>query len=268
MKFDERRPKGRADAPVVAVDSESRTAEARTAEARTQDRVCRAVLESGPITAAELATALGLTTAAVRRHLDALLDQGLVTGREAPAGAPRGRGRPAKLFVLSDAGHATLATGYDDLATQALRHLSDVAGPDAVRRFATERLATFEARYRPVVDAAGPDPRARAAALAAALSADGFAASTRGLALAGAPAPVSSSGGAQLCQGHCPVQHAAREFPEFCEVETDTFSRLLGVHVQRLATLAHGEHVCTTHVPGPTAAPGSTDRSNQRSDER
>ena len=45
------------------------------------------------------------------------------------------------------------------------------------------------------------------------------------------------------------MQHVAREFPQLCEAETEAFSRLLGVHVQRLATLAHGEHVCTTHVP-------------------
>jgi hypothetical protein len=45
------------------------------------------------------------------------------------------------------------------------------------------------------------------------------------------------------------VQHVAAEFPQFCDAETDAFSRLLGVHVQRLATLAHGEHVCTTFIP-------------------
>jgi hypothetical protein len=45
------------------------------------------------------------------------------------------------------------------------------------------------------------------------------------------------------------VQHVAAEFPAFCEAETDAFSRLLGVHVQRLATLAGGHHVCTTFVP-------------------
>jgi len=55
--------------------------------------------------------------------------------------------------------------------------------------------------------------------------------------------------GVQLCQGHCPVQQVAAEFPAFCEAETDAFSRLLGVHVQRLATLAGGHHVCTTFVP-------------------
>jgi hypothetical protein len=79
--------------------------------------------------------------------------------------------------------------------------------------------------------------------LVEALSEDGFAATAR---------PVGSSGGltgVQLCQGHCPVQHVAEEFPQFCEAETDAFSRLLGVHVQRLATLAGGHHVCTTFIP-------------------
>lgn len=237
-------------------------------EERTRDRVCRQVLEAGPISAADLARTLRLTSAAVRRHLDVLLEQGLVGTREASAGGQRGRGRPARLFVLTDAGHAAMETGYDDLATQALRYLAVVAGPDAVRRFATERLVAAEDRYRPFVEAVGEDPLVRAEALAVALSADGFAASTRALGVGGV------SIGIQLCQGHCPVQHVAREFPELCEAETDIFSRLLGVHVQRLATLAHGEHVCTTHVPRsgligamPVSAPARGFQS-QRSDER
>jgi predicted ArsR family transcriptional regulator len=213
-------------------------------EERTRDRVCREVLAQGPVAAAQLARTLGLTPAAVRRHLDVLLEQGLVAVREVQPPGQRGRGRPARQFVLTDAGHAAMTTEYDDLAAQALRYLADVAGPDAVRRFAQERLVDVEARYRPALDAAGPDPLRRAQALAVVLSADGFAASTRALEIGGATI------GTQLCQGHCPVQHVAREFPELCEAETDAFSRLLGVHVQRLATLAHGEHVCTTHVPG------------------
>jgi predicted ArsR family transcriptional regulator len=125
----------------------------------------------------------------------------------------------------------------------ALTFLAEVAGKDAVRRFATARVADLESRYAPVVSAAGESPALRAEALAAALSADGFAASTR-------PATAGSVRiGTQLCQGHCPVQSVAAEFPQLCEAETAAFSRLLGAHVQRLATLAHGEHVCTTHVP-------------------
>jgi hypothetical protein len=40
----------------------------------------------------------------------------------------------------------------------------------------------------------------------------------------------------------------AAEFPQLCEAETEAFARLLGTPVQRLATIAHGDGVCTTHV--------------------
>jgi predicted ArsR family transcriptional regulator len=56
--------------------------------------------------------------------------------------------------------------------------------------------------------------------------------------------------GAQVCQHHCPVQHVAEEFPQLCEAETQVFAELLGTHVQRLATIAHGDGVCTTFIPG------------------
>jgi len=52
-----------------------------------------------------------------------------------------------------------------------------------------------------------------------------------------------------LCQHHCPIAHVAAQFPELCEAETKAFSELLGTHVQRLATIAHGDGVCTTFIP-------------------
>src|SRR3954471_17494406 len=68
-------------------------------DARTRDRVCRAVLEQGPITATVLAERLGLTPAAVRRPLGALAAGGLVAVWEVPSvqgAGRRGRGRPAR----------------------------------------------------------------------------------------------------------------------------------------------------------------------------
>src|SRR3954454_1637205 len=209
------------------------------ADSRTRDRVWRAVLEQGPVSASHLAERLGPTTAAVRRHLDALAADELVTVWRVPL-ARRGRGRPARRVVATDRGDSLASSEYDDLATSALRYLRATAGEGAVRAFAEQRVGELERRYRPVLEAAGDDPERRTQALAGALTTDGYAATVRG------DAPMR---GRQLCQGHCPVQHVAREFPELCEAETDAFSRLLGVHVQRLATLAHGDHVCTTHVP-------------------
>ena len=211
-------------------------------ERSTRARIARLILENGPVSAAALSTRLGLTPAAVRRHLDGLLAGGMIEVRSARRPASRGRGRPAKLFVITDAGRSAFEHAYDDLATSALRFLAEVAGPAAVAEFARRQVAELEHRYRPVM--ASADPGAKVMALAEALSADGYAASATG-------APAGSPG-EQLCQHHCPVAHVAAEFPQLCEAETEAFGRLLGTPVQRLATIAHGDGICTTHVTAPS----------------
>ncbi|MFL4480339.1 helix-turn-helix transcriptional regulator [Paeniglutamicibacter sp. ORCA_105] len=214
------------------------------AEERTRDRVLYSVLEDGPVSAAELGERLGFTPAAVRRHLDALSKQGLVEVKLV-ANQRTGAGRPSRRYVLSHRGQTKMGNDYLDIATDALAELGRAAGPAAVEAFAARRFAAMERRYRPVVaDIEGLEERADA--LSDALSADGFVASTRKV---GADSPTATMLSVQLCQGHCPIQDLAREFPVFCEMETQAFSRLLGVDVRRLSTLASGGHVCTTHVP-------------------
>lgn len=208
-----------------------------TTERDTRARVARLILEHGPVTASTLGERVGLTPAAVRRHLDALLAEGMIEVRRARPQTRRGRGRPAKWFAITDAGRSAFVHAYDDLATSALRFLAETAGEYAVAEFARRQIADLERRYRPVVQTAPPHQRVRT--LAEALSGDGYAA-------AAAKAPQGA--GDQLCQHHCPVAHVAAEFPQLCEAETEAFSRLLGTPVQRLATIAHGDGICTTHV--------------------
>ncbi|WP_374200293.1 helix-turn-helix transcriptional regulator [Arthrobacter sp. M4] len=216
------------------------------AEDRTRDRVLSAVLEHGPVSAAELGDMLGFTPAAVRRHLDHLSRAGVIeVKRVAKAGA--GAGRPARRYVLTSQGQSKLGDDYLNIASSALRKLREMAGDDAIRQFAVERFSDMERRYAPEVDKAGSDITARAMALSQALTRDGYVSSTASIE-AKAPLPAALSS-VQLCQGHCPVQQLAAEFPVFCDTETEVFSRLVGVDVRRLSTLARGGHVCTTHIP-------------------
>jgi predicted ArsR family transcriptional regulator len=212
----------------------------------TRDRVARSILTNGPSSAAVLAERLELTPAAVRRHLDHLLDEGLVESREERVYGPRGRGRPAKVFVLTDSGRHAFHQAYDDLAATAMRFIAEAGGDDAVAEFARRRVSEVEERYRELL-AQAPESK-KAEVLAQALTADGYAAST-----------TEAGHGAQLCQHHCPVAHVAAQFPQLCEAETEVFSRLLGKHVQRLATIAHGDGVCTTHIPGASPVPPVSD---------
>jgi len=206
----------------------------------TRERVVRSILVSGPSTAADLAERLALTPAAVRRHLDHLLAEGALEARDPRPWAVRGRGRPAKVFAITEAGRDHFDQQYDDLAVQALRYLSETGGDEAVMEFARRRVAFIERDYEVVV-ASHPD-LTQAEALARVFSSEGYAASVRSL-------PLVEGAPEQLCQQHCPVSHVAHEFPQLCEAETEAIGHVLGRHVQRLATIAHGDGVCTTCIP-------------------
>lgn len=218
-------------------------------------RVARALLQGGPATATELAEQLGLSSVAVRRHLDSLIERGYVESSEqAPFGPRRrlgrGRGRPARFYSVTARGRDAFESSYDDVAVEALRFLRERFGDEAVAEFARQRAATVVQRYR---EAVAPRPDAeQASKLADLLTDDGFAASVE-------DGPL----GLQVIQHHCPVAHVAEEFPQFCEAEREAFSELLGVRVTRLSTLATGGAVCTSVIP--THALRSTLQSPQQS---
>ncbi len=215
------------------------------ADASTRTRVARSILQHGPSTANDLAVRLALTPAAVRRHLTVLLETGEVKSRQQRVYGPRGRGRPAKVFELTDTGRGNFFQAYDRLANDALRYLQALGGDEAVEKFATTITEPIAERFEALV----PEYDTRAEALVEALTQAGFVASLK---------PLST--GVQLCQFHCPFAHVAAEFPQLCEAETKAFAVLLDTHVQRLATIAHGDGVCTTHVPRPVRSGAEFER--------
>ena len=210
-------------------------------DGQTRREIVRLLLESGSITAAEIGQRLGISAAGVRRHLDALVEDGDAEANPAAAWQQVGRGRPAKRYRLTPAGRAKLEHTYDDLASAAIRQLREIGGDEAVRAFARRRIDTILAG----VPLADPDdaPAVEEAAdqVADALSQAGYATTTTRV---GGPLQ-----GIQICQHHCPVSHVAEEFPELCEAEQQAISEVLGTHVQRLASIVNGDCACTTHVP-------------------
>nr|WP_284287069.1 ArsR family transcriptional regulator [Angustibacter aerolatus] len=180
-------------------------------EQRTRDRVARTVLEHGPLSAADVACRLGVTPAAVRRHLDALEGSGQVQAREPRRGGTRGRGRPARVYVITDAGHATMTTAYDDLAASAMAFLAEQARAGrrrAVRRAPGRRASSSGTRPSSTRPGRTSRPARRRSP-------------TRSPAT-GTPRPAARSARRPppqgrsrcLCQGHCPVQHVAERFPQ------------------------------------------------------
>lgn len=207
-------------------------------DAPTRERVLSLILSQGPLTASELAEELGLTPTAIRRHLGTIVEAGLLTSREQRIYGPRGRGRPANVFVLTDTGRAYFHHDYDELAKQAITKLLEVGGDEAFDEFAEDWFAPVVADFNRQLD--GDDTLSAAEALTTALTENGYVGSL-----------TNRPSGLELCQHHCPVAFVAEEYPQLCEVETRVFSTLLNSHIQRLATIAHGDGVCTTHIPHP-----------------
>jgi predicted ArsR family transcriptional regulator len=193
---------------------------------RTKDQVARAILENGPSTAVALATSLGLTPAGIRRHLDSLVSEGILEEREPHIRSAGLRGRPSKVFVMSDKGRERFEHSYDDLAVSALKYMAASAGAHLVDEIIRRSKKTVTGSKN-AVDG-----------LVKFLSDEGYAANVHPKAI-----------GLELCQHHCPIAHVAAEYPQLCEEETAAFSKILGTHVQRLATIAHGDGVCTTFIP-------------------
>jgi len=176
----------------------------------------------------------------IRRHLDLLVADGILEAREPHQALSRGRGRPSKVFVMTDSGREKFEHSYDDLAVAALKFMSAQSGEHLVKAFAQSRADDIE-RKATIALAKRSN---KSEALANFLTEQGYATSIE-----------SRPMGEQLCQHHCPIAHVAAEFPQLCEAETEAFSRVLGTHVQRLATIAHGDGVCTTYIPNLTKQP-------------
>ena len=208
---------------------------------RTRDAIARSILENGPSTASTLSKRLALTPAGIRRPLDLLVADGILEARDPRVASTRGRGRPSKVFLMTDEGRSQFEHTYDDLAVAALKFMAAQSGDHLVTAFAESRAEDIERKATPFLA-----KRARKVdALATFLTEQGYAAS------------VEKRGtGEEICQHHCPIAHVAAQYPQLCEAETQAFSRLLGTHVQRLATIAHGDGVCTTFIPQLTTTAG------------
>lgn len=212
----------------------------------TRDAIARLILEHGPATAATLSQALALTPAGIRRHLDLLVADGILEAREPRNSSARGRGRPSKVFLMTDSGREKFEHTYDDLAVSALNFMASHSGEQLVAAFAQSRADDIEAKANEYIEQNKTSRHNdKVALLAEFLTDQGYAASVedRGM-------------GEEICQHHCPIAHVASAYPQLCEAETQAFSRLLGTHVQRLATIAHGDGVCTTYIPQLTTTAG------------
>src|SRR6516164_11353747 len=99
------------------------------------DRFLILLKTRGPQTAADLGKATGVTGEAARQQLVRLAADGLVVA----AAAPRGVGRPAQVWALTDAGNARFPDAHAELTAQLLRSIREQLGEEVLDRIIDAR---------------------------------------------------------------------------------------------------------------------------------
>ncbi len=194
------------------------------------ERVLALIKRRGAQRAADVAAALGISGEAARQQLERLLRLGLVCA----VTKPRGVGRPAREWLLTDAGHARFPDRHGELTVQLIEAVRDEFGEPAVERLISRREGAMRAGYRRAL-AGSATVAERVARLAAIRSDEGYMAEA-----------TAVPGGWMLAENHCPICSAATVCQGFCRSELDVFRAVLGpdVAVERTEHLLAGARRC------------------------
>jgi len=212
-------------------------ADKHNSQATTGRAAVRELLKrEGPISADSAAAKLGITAMAVRQHLYALEAE----GEAAHVAEARPRGRPVKLWRLTEAADSHFADSHSSLATDLIVQMKKAFGEEGVDRLLKLRNAELEKTYRAKTDQA-PSLRAKLEALARIRSAEGYMAEVR---------RDPETGDWLLVENHCPICSAARLCTGLCREELALFNRVLGknVRVERVSHILAGAGRCAYRV--------------------
>ena len=217
------------------------------------DRFLVLLKTRGPQTTADLGKAAGVTAEAARQQLSRLADDGLVVATS----EPRGVGRPAQVWGLTEAGNARFPDAHADLTAQLIGTIRTQLGEEVLDRLIDARAAESRTAYAAALDGAA-DLGERVARLAEARTREGYMAESR-----------AEGEGYLLVENHCPICVAATACQGFCRAELDTFRDVLGpdTSVERAEHIVAGDRRCVYRILGtgspreePSRRPGRRSR--------
>lgn len=187
-----------------------------------------ALKKTQPLTAHELGAQFGLTANALRRHLKALEEDGLVRHQR----EVRGVGAPVYNFSLTRAGEALFPRGYVAVLANTLEIVRKHGGDGAVHEALAVEWCKLADQAGPVMD--GLPLAERVPLVAELLTSKGYMAEAIVVTAPGQPSVLT------LRIHNCAMREIADRFPEACAAEAKFVERLLGVPLERGAHRLQG----------------------------
>lgn len=178
----------------------------------TRETILTALKRGGETRADDLAEPLGLTAMAVRQHLYQLQEEGAVSC----ISKPMGRGRPAKLWILTPKADIYFQDAHRDLSLDLIDSIRAVMGEEALEQLVEHRADKQLIQYREAV-ANATDLKEKLSLLAQIRSQEGYMADVA----------ENEDGSLSLIENHCPICEAAKACSGLCSKELSVFKSLL-----------------------------------------
>ena len=183
-----------------------------------------------------MAERLGVTTMAVRQHLAALQEQGLVDYVD----ERRKVGRPARVWHLTPKANDRFPDRHAELAVGILQAVQSAFGEEGLERLVTATTQQQIEAYRARMPGPGTPLEQRVAALARIRRDEGYMAEWHRV----------RDGTIEFLQNHCAINSAARFSGMLCSGELSLFRAVLGdgVSVERFEYLHSGDRRCAYRI--------------------
>ena len=197
-------------------------------------RIVEMLKRSDSATAQDLAEEFSTSTTAVRQHLDALEQVGMVERFEGPI---VGRGRPAIRWRTTPLTHELFPDRHGELVVELLGSIRSSLGDAALQQVIDQRAAEQLQSYRATLE--GKPVAVRVRALAERRTEEGYLAEA-----------MPDGDGWLLVEHHCPICVAATSCQGLCRSELEVFQKALGtdVTVRREQHLLSGDARCAYRI--------------------
>lgn len=192
-------------------------------------QVIEHIKRNGSATIKELEDLLGVTTNAVRQHLQSLQADGYVERRQVNAGV----GRPHHAYSITDKAHELFACHCDDLALTLLEEVFAMEGPERAGELLGRVGDRLAKRYATSVRSEALQDRVKQ--LAGALYQRGVLTDVE----------VEDDNTFILHAYNCPYHELAQEHRSICEMDEDLMRKVLGSEVNLSACMMDGHRGCS-----------------------
>ena len=201
------------------------------------DKILFLLKSHGPQSAATLGEQLQMTSMGARQHLIALESDGWVGFSD----GARGRGRPVRLWHLTEQAWQRFPDTHSELTLQLIDNIQQLFGEVGMERLIQQREQQQLGRYQ--AQLTQPALADRLATLKEQRTREGYMADMR----------QEEDGSWLLWESHCPICAAARACRGFCRSELEMFRQLLApARVEREQYLLDGDHRCLYRITPPT----------------